>query len=148
MLTPVTKDVDDEDALLAVAEAYGRIGLDRYLLGIIAGAHLLAGAALALVPDRQLETQGVQPMLDIISRYWWAGLFAFAGTCVMALIHRVTPTRQMLAWMPVVGLDVAWAYVFVRTVLDGRGSAMGTVMWLFALAVSVLAGLRVARGKG
>jgi hypothetical protein len=137
----------EEAALLTVVKQWRRFEWDRFLLGWCAAFHLLIAVTLALAPQEQIVNAGTQPVYDIASRYVWAGLFLLAGSAATLLLRWQTTLVQCLTWFTVLPLGGAWLTAFALAVFDGRGSAIGVVVWPFLYLPWAVAGLRIALGK-
>jgi len=134
---------------MTVGRWYQQVQFDwqRFLVGWAAAFHLLVAVTLALAPYEQIYNAGTAPVYDIASRYVWAALFFVAGSAAVFLLRRQTALVQCLTWFTVLPLGGAWLTAFSLAVIDGRGSAIGVVVWPFLYAPWALAGIRIALGK-
>jgi hypothetical protein len=139
----------DEAVARVVVRWRQRLHFDwqRFLVAWCGSFHLLIAFTLALAPYGQIYNAGTAPVYEIASRYVWAGLFLLAGALSLVLLRRQTALVQCLTWLTVLPLGGAWLTAFILAVLDGRGSAIGVVVWPFLYGPPVLAGLRIALGK-
>lgn len=119
----------------------------RFLIQWCAAFHLLVAFTLAFAPYNQIFNAGTAPVFEIASRYVWAGLFLVAGIAAVVLLHRRTTAVQLLTWFTVLPLGGAWLTAFALAVLNGRGSAIGVVVWPFLYGPWALAAVRMALGK-
>lgn len=139
----------DEAALLEVGRMFQRLSFDwqRFIVAACAVFHLGISSALALAPLDQIYNAGTAPVFALANRYVWATLFALAGGMSVVLLRRRTTPVQLCWWFTVSPLGGAWWTAFVLAVLDGRGSAIGVVVWLVLYGIFSVAGLRIALGK-
>lgn len=139
----------EQEALMRVASQYARIwpGWDRFLIGWCAAFHGLIAFTLAFAPFEQIYNAGTAPVYEITNRYGWAALFAFAAATSALLLHRQPAWVQLLTWFTVLPLGGMWLIAFVLAVINGRGSAIGVVVWPFLYGPWIAAAIRVGLGK-
>lgn len=141
--------IADEAVARVVVRWWQRIQFDwqRFLVGWCSAFHLLIAFTLACAPYEQIYNAGTAPVYQIANRYVWAFLFLLAGVLSAVLLRRPTTPVQLATWFTVLPLGGAWLTAFVLAVLDGRGSAIGVVVWPFLYGPFALAGVRLALGK-
>lgn len=149
MLTVVPRVTDDDRALLMTVEQVRGLwpGWERVLLGASVVFHGLIASALAFAPYDQIYNAGTAPVYDLAPRYVWAVAFTVAAAASTLLTIRRTTLRQALTWFTVLPLGGAWLTAFVLAVIDGRGSAIGVVVWLVLYGIWGLVAARIALGK-
>lgn len=147
MLTLHRHHASDEAALLTVVKQWRRFEWDRFLIGLAAAFHLGVAVPLAFAPYEQIFSSGTAPVFDIANRYVWAAAFLVAGTAATLLLRWRTTLVQCLTWFTVLPLGGLWWTAFVLAVLDGRGSAIGVVVWLTLYGLFSVVAVRVALGK-
>lgn len=104
---------EDERALLTVAQTYRRLmprrmHIDRMLVAIVAGMHLLGALTMLFAPDAQLLTQGTRPVFALLAPPLWAVLFTVGGLTALMLLWRVTGPTQVATWMTVLPTQTVW----------------------------------------
>lgn len=119
----------------------------QFLIAACAVFHLGIASALALAPLVQILNAGTAPVFDIASRYMWAALFAVAGAMSIVLLRRQSALVQLAWWFAVLPLGGLWWTAFLLAVKDGRGSAIGVVVWFVLYGIFAVAGIRIALGK-
>lgn len=122
-------------------------GWERFLVASCALFHGLLAFTLAFAPYEQIYNAGTAPVYDIASRYVWAALFSVAAVAAVFLLHRQTAPRQFVTWFTVLPLGAAWWLAFVLAVLNGRGSALGVVVWAVLYGIWAVVAIRIALGK-
>lgn len=149
MLTLVHHRRSEVDVARDVVRWWQRFQFDwlRVIIGFCAAFHLGTAVTLALFPYDQIHNAGTAPVYDIASRFVWAALFLLAGVVSVVLLRRRTVRVQLAWWFTVAPLGAMWWIAFVLAVLDGRGSAIGVVVWLTLYGMFSVAGLRIALGK-
>lgn len=138
---------DDEAALLEVVKRWRRFEWDRFLIGLCGAFHLGVAVPLAFAPYGQIFNAGTEPVFELASRYVWAGLFLLAGVAAVALLRWRTTPVQILTWFTVLPLGGAWLTAFALAVFNGRGSAIGVVVWLTLYGLFTVVAARIALGK-
>lgn len=119
----------------------------RFLVSACAVFHLGVASALAIAPLEQVLNAGTAPVFAIATRYVWAALFALAGLMSIVLLRRQSAPVQLAWWFSVLPLGGLWWTAFVLAVIDGRGSAIGVVVWFVLYGIFSVAGVRIALGK-
>lgn len=149
MLAPMPQrsQADDPAVLLQAVKQWRRFEWDRFLIGLCAAFHLGVAVPMALAPMDQILSAGTAPVFAIANRYVWAAAFLVAGITSTALLRWRTPAVQCLTWFTVLPLGGLWWTAFVLAVLDGRGSAIGVVVWLTLYGLFSVVAVRVALGK-
>lgn len=145
MLT-VGRTVDDR-AWLHMVKRLRRFEWDRALLGWCSAFHLLMAVTLAAAPEDQILNAGTAPIFDLASRYFWAGAFLIAGGAAALMLGRMSTWTELLTWFTVIPLGFAWAGTFLLAVVDGRGSAIGVIVWPFLYIPWAVVAIRLALGK-
>lgn len=140
---------EQQEAVLRVASLYTRVwpGWDQILILSCAVFHCAIGFTLAFAPYQQIYNAGTAPVYDLASRYVWAGLFTVAGVATVVLSRRRTTLTQLVAWFTVLPLGGLWWTAFVLAVINGRGSAIGVVVWLVLYGLWGITAARLALGK-
>jgi hypothetical protein len=147
---PVTRlPHKDQEALLTVGRWVQRFQFDwqRFIVAACAVFHLGVASALAIAPLDQILNAGTAPVFAISPRYVWAALFALAGAMSVVLLRRRTTLVQLGWWFTAMPLGGLWWTAFVLAVFDGRGSAIGVVVWFVLYGIFSVAGIRIALGK-
>jgi hypothetical protein len=124
-----------------------RFEWDRYMLGWCAAFHLLMAVTLAFAPADQIVNAGTAPIFALGSRWFWAGAFLVAGLSATAMLWRMRVWSELLTWFTVIPLGFAWAGTFLMAVVDGRGSAIGLIVWPFLYVPWAVVAIRLALGK-
>lgn len=139
----------EQSAVMTVAAWYVRMwpGWERFLLALCALFHVWMAATLAFAPRTQIVNAGTQPVFELAPRAVWAAWFLIAGVAAAALLHWHTKTLQTVTWFSVFPLAFAWLSAFVMAVLDGRGSAIGVVVWSTLTLLWAPVAIRLALGK-
>lgn len=132
----------DEAALLAVVQAWRRFDWDRALLASCVAFHLILAVVLAIAPYDLVLTEGTRPVLDIASRYVWATVFLAVAAAVGSLHWMRSRLVHLAAWTAVTFLGGMWVTAFALAVLQGRGSAVGVVVWPFLYGPWVVVAFR------
>jgi len=132
-----------------VVRSWQRFSFDwqRFIVGACALFHLGVAMPLALAPAEQIINAGTAPVFALANRYVWAVAFLVAGVAATSLLHWQTAPVQCLTWFTVLPLGGLWWTAFVLAVLDGRGSAIGVVVWFTLYGLFAVAGARMALGK-
>lgn len=146
------RHVPEQEALMRVVGAYERTrqlwsGWERFLVAWCSGFHALIAFTLAFAPLDQIYNAGTRPVFEIASRYVWAAIFALAALFSAFLLHRQTARVQMLTWLTVLPLGGMWLFAFALAVINGRGSAIGVVVWPFLYGPWAIAAIRIGLGK-
>lgn len=136
-----------DEPLLGLLRRLRRFDWDRFLLGWCAAFHLLTAVTLAIFPRDQVLTEGTRPVLELASRYVWAVVFAAAGVAVAWLLRPRRRAARIPVWAAVLGLGGMWLTAFFLAVLDGRGSALGVVVWPFLYGPWAIVAVRSSSGK-
>jgi hypothetical protein len=141
--------IADEAVARVVLRSWQRFQFDwqRFLVGACAAFHLGVSAPLAFAPIDQILNAGTAPVFAIANRYVWAAAFLAAGTAATFLLRWQTTLTQCLTWFTVLPLGGLWWTAFVLAVIDGRGSAIGVVVWFTLYGLFAVAGARMALGK-
>lgn len=119
----------------------------RIIVGTCAAFHLGTAVTLALAPYSQIYNAGTAPVYELANRYVWAALFLLSGVASVVLLRRRTARAQLAWWFTTAPLGGMWWLAFVLAVLNGRGSAIGVVVWLTLYGLFAVAGVRIALGK-
>lgn len=124
---------EDEVALMKVATLYARYwpGWSRALIFACAAFHAALALALTLFPYDQLLTEGTAPVFACASRYLWASAFAVGSVGLCVALRWRKPWLHGLVWIGVTFLFGAWFTPLFAAVLDGGGSPLAVVVWLF-----------------
>lgn len=138
---------DEQEALLAVVKQWRRFDWERFLIGWCSGFHAMVAFTLTFAPFDQIYNAGTAPVYEITGRYGWAALFGLAAAASALLVFRRTAPMQVLTWFTVLPLGGLWLTAFVLAVLNGRGSAIGVVVWPFLYGPWAVAAIRVGLGK-
>ena len=148
MLT-LPRPTPEQEAVLHVAHWYARLwpGWERFLLALCALFHTWMGFTLLFAPETQIVNAGTAPVFELAPRWVWAGWFLLAGLAAAALLRWHTKTLQAVTWFSVFPLAFAWLSAFVMAVLDGRGSAIGVVVWSTLTLLWAPVAVRLALGK-
>jgi hypothetical protein len=116
----------------------------RLIVAICAGFHLLLALVLVVAPVQTVITEGTLPVFELMGRYAWAVWFLFAGIASALLVMKPTIPRMVATWGSVIPLGFAWSGTFAISVIQGRGSAIGLVVWPTLLTVFAVAGMWIA----
>jgi len=116
----------------------------RIILTICSAFHLLMAAVLAFMPEDLVVTEGWLPVFTLMGRHPWAVVYLIAGVSAAALVAKATLPRMICTWGTVVPTGFAWTGTFAIGVIQGRGSAIGLVVWPTLLSVFVVAGMWLA----
>jgi hypothetical protein len=148
MLT-LPRPTQEQSAVMIVAAWYSRLwpGWERFLLALCSLFHLWLAVTLAFAPTAQILNAGTQPVFELAPRGVWAAWFFLAGAAAAALLRWHTKTLQAVTWFSVFPLAFAWLSAFVMAVLDGRGSAIGIVVWSTLTLLWAPVAIRLALGK-
>jgi len=119
----------------------------RVIVGFSAAFHLGTAVTLALAPYNQIYNAGTAPVYEIADRYVWAGWYLLAGVMSVVLLRRRTARVQIGWWLSTLPLGAMWWLAFVLAVWNGRGSAIGVVVWLTLYGLFAVAGFRIALGR-
>ena len=132
-----------------VVRSWQRLSFDwqRFIVGTCALFHLGVAVPLAFAPAEQIINAGTAPVFSLANRYVWAVAFLVAGVAATSLLRWQTTPVQCLTWFTVLPLGGLWWTAFVLAVLDGRGSAIGVVVWATLYGLFAVAGARMALGK-
>jgi hypothetical protein len=124
---------EDLEATLKVATLYARYwpGWSRVLILGCAVFHGALALALVLFPYDQLLTEGTTPVFALASRYLWATAFAVGAVGISAAMRWTKPWLHGVVWVGVTFLFGAWFTPLIAAVLDGGGSPLAAVVWLF-----------------
>lgn len=136
-----------ERALLDEARRKRKFDWQRFIIGWTGVFHVGIAFTLAAAPYQQIYNAGTAPVYVIASRYQWAAAFLIAGLLPFLLLRWQTALVQLLTWITVLPLGVVWLLAFTLAVLDGRGSAIGVVVWVALYGPPAVAGARLALGK-
>ena len=117
---------------------------DRAQVVIVAGFHLLVAFTVLFAPVEQVVTEGTLPVFDLAGRAVWAPVFAVAGVSAALLARKVTLVRQLATWLTVMPLGFTWTGAFAIAVIQGRGSAIGLIVWPTLLAAWAISAVRIA----
>lgn len=141
--------VAEEQVARTVVRWWQRLQFDwqRALVWWCGAFHLGVAFTLAFAPYEQIYNAGTAPVYEIASRYVWAGIFTAAGLLCLLLLHRQTAPVQFMTWFTVLTLGGTWLTAFILAVLNGKGSAIGVVVWVALYSLPALAGIRMALGK-
>lgn len=139
----------DQEALMTVGRWMQQLQFDwqRFIVSACALFHLGVASALAAAPYEQIYNAGTAPVYEIATRYVWAAAFALAGLVSLVLLRRQSGLVQLAWWFSVLPLGGLWWTAFVLAVADGRGSAIGVVVWFVLYGIFSVAGVRIALGK-
>lgn len=145
----MSRPTDDGRQLLATVEHVRSYwpGWDRVLLAASVVFHGLVASAMAFAPYNQIYNAGTAPVYDIASRYVWAVVFAVAATTSLLLTVRGTLPRLIFMAFTVLPLGGLWWTAFVLAVANGRGSAIGVIVWLVLYGLWWIVAIRMALGK-
>lgn len=116
----------------------------RLIIAFCASFHLLMALVLAFASEDVVVTSGTLPVFTLMGRGAWAVVFLIAGVASALLVARVTVPRMIVTWGTVIPLGFAWTGTFAIALIEGRGSAIGLVVWPTLLATFSTAGLWVA----
>lgn len=141
------RQTPEEVALLEAVKRLRRFDWDRFLIGWAAMFHLALSFTLTFAPYEQIHNAGTAPVFAITSRYTWAAIYMLAGGLLILLLHRQTAAVQFLTWLVVLTLGGTWWTAFILAVLNGRGSAIGVVVWIALYGPPAVAGVRLALGR-
>ena len=119
----------------------------RVILGACGVFHLGLAFTLAFAPYVQIHNAGTAPVYELANRYVWAVWFLLSGVMSVVLLRRRTARVQLAWWFTTLPLGGMWWIAFILAVLNGRGSAIGVVVWLTLYGLFAVAGVRIAVGK-
>lgn len=123
----------------------------RIELICIAAVHVALGAVVAFAPADLVVTPGSRPVFEIWpsrltvedNRWLWGYLFLAGGLMFAYTAIRQRFGRLMVALMIVGFGHGMWTIAFAIALRDGRGSAIGTVLFPALLLWCGFAGIRV-----
>jgi len=149
VLTLVPHRHTEVDMARSVVRFWQRYQFDwlRVLIGFCAVFHLGLAVTLAFAPYEQIYNVGTAPVYELANRYVWAAGFLLAGAASVVLLRCRTAGVQLAWWFTTAPLGGMWWIAFVLAVLNGRGSAIGVVVWLTLYGLFSVAGVRIALGK-
>jgi hypothetical protein len=139
--------VRDEEALMRVAAWFVWPGWERFILSLCSAFHFLIGGALLWAPTHQVVNAGTAPVFELAPRWVWGSICIVAGVTALFLLHRVTLLRQLVTWYCVFPLGFAWSGAFLMALIDGRGSAIGAVIFPFTYLIFGAAAMRIGLRK-
>lgn len=143
----LTVAVDDEDALLTVANWFRGFAWERLLVATAAIWHLAFALVLVSIGSDQAISSAAGAAFTLLPRGAWIILFAFTGVSAGLLVLRVTVPRQLCTWLPLGALGLGWLAAFSLSLSRGDGSWMGLVGLFLFLCLWGIAAVRIGRGK-
>lgn len=128
----------------------------RIELACLAAVHIVLGGIVALGDQALVVTTGSRPVFEIwpsvlsVSdlRWLWGYVFVIGGALFLWTASRQRIGRMIAAEIAVGFGHGTWSVSLFIAVLDGRGSAIGTVLFPALLLWCGFAGIRVWLSSG
>lgn len=128
----------------------------RTEMSAVATVTLVLGVVIAAGPQQLVVTSGSMPLFEVWPDSWsltgariaWGVAWVAAALALVALSWRTTHVwMQVVAWSTAATSGM-WAAGFVWFAIDGRGSAIGAVVFTFPLLWVGFLLVRVVNGSG
>jgi len=128
----------------------------RLEMSAVATVSLILGTVIAVGPEHVIVTNGSLPLFQVwpdlwsmtMSRCAWGIAWCGSALALIALSWRSTHLwMQVVAWSTA-GTSGIWAFGSLWFAIDGRGSAIGAVVFTFPLLWVGFLLLRVVKGSG
>jgi hypothetical protein len=128
----------------------------RTEMSAVASVTLVLGVVIAAGPQKVVVTNGSLPLFEVWPDSWsitaarlaWGIAWCAASLALVALSWRATHLwMQVVAWSTA-GTSGIWAFGSLWFAIDGRGSAIGAVVFTFPLLWVGFLLIRVVKGSG